>query len=363
MRRRCLGAALLAAPVALGAQTSFTLDAGAARMRFADSIEASALSLSPALRFAAPRASFQAQGNVSHLGDGWSNSGILDATVSTPARRGLSAELAGTAGGSAHSDGTRTGEVLAFARAVMARSGWGAYVGAGGGRSWDVAARSVRQGELGVWLVRDSLTLAAGLAPTSVDTVRYVDGTVTAVRSWGRVEGDASLGVRFGDRLPIVTGDRNVWGNVGVALWVTPTLALVARAGAYPVDYTQGFPGGQFVSLALRIRSAQPLRLRPASPVAGVTRFEVRGRGGNRTIRLYAPRATHVELMGDFTAWSAVSLASEGNGWWSVTLAIAPGTHQLNVRVDGTEWGVPPGLVELRDEFAGTVGLLVIPPQ
>jgi hypothetical protein len=32
----------------------------------------------------------------------------------------------------------------------------------------------------------------------------------------------------------------------------------------------------------------------------------------------------------------------------------------MNVRINGGEWTVPPGMLSMRDEFGGTVGLLVI---
>jgi hypothetical protein len=33
----------------------------------------------------------------------------------------------------------------------------------------------------------------------------------------------------------------------------------------------------------------------------------------------------------------------------------------MNVRVDGGTWVIPPGLLPLKDEFGGSVGLLVVP--
>jgi len=46
--------------------------------------------------------------------------------------------------------------------------------------------------------------------------------------------------------------------------------------------------------------------------------------------------------------------------WWSVTLPLKRGNYQMNVRVNGGQWLVPPGLLSMVDEFGGTVGLLVI---
>ncbi|MGE5100766.1 MAG: glycogen-binding domain-containing protein, partial [Deltaproteobacteria bacterium] len=73
-----------------------------------------------------------------------------------------------------------------------------------------------------------------------------------------------------------------------------------------------------------------------------------------------APSATAVELNGDFTHWQPVRLARGTDGWWTITLQIAPGTYQVNIRVDGGPWVAPPGLLTSTDEFGGIVGILRI---
>jgi hypothetical protein len=92
-----------------------------------------------------------------------------------------------------------------------------------------------------------------------------------------------------------------------------------------------------------------------------VPAFEVRSAGGGqRSIRVRAPDARRVELMGDFTQWQVVSLVRLPDGTWSVTLPLAPGTYRMNIRVDGGAWGVPPGVPALSDDFGGVVGVLNI---
>jgi len=41
-------------------------------------------------------------------------------------------------------------------------------------------------------------------------------------------------------------------------------------------------------------------------------------------------------------------------------MPIARGTHQINLRVNGGRWIVPPGLTPITDEFGGAVGLLIV---
>ncbi len=85
-----------------------------------------------------------------------------------------------------------------------------------------------------------------------------------------------------------------------------------------------------------------------------------RGVGDAVTLRVNAPDARSVEINGDFTNWIPAQLAPAGGGWWSSTFPIKSGKYQMNIRVNGGQWIVPPGLLSMVDEFGGTVGLLVI---
>jgi 1,4-alpha-glucan branching enzyme len=83
---------------------------------------------------------------------------------------------------------------------------------------------------------------------------------------------------------------------------------------------------------------------------------------GGWELRVQAPGARRVELNGDFTGWQPTALASSPGGSWTLTVPLAPGTYQVNLRIDDGPWMVPAGLLPLTDEFGGRVGLLVIPP-
>jgi hypothetical protein len=163
------------------------------------------------------------------------------------------------------------------------------------------------------------------------------------------------------------------WGNLTAVAPLTPRFALVVSGGTYPIDPTQGFPGGRFVSASVRIatrkiREAPPPQAERAQVEAGATGAALavrsfvaeRSRAGWVTLRVNAQRARLVEVSGDFTNWTPVSLERTSDGLWSTTLRINPGKYQMNLRLDGGNWLVPPGLLSMLDEFGGSVGLLII---
>jgi hypothetical protein len=212
--------------------------------------------------------------------------------------------------------------------------------------------------------------------------VRYTDvtGSLRWTTRWTSLDG--SLGVRGGAagaaaRTDIAPGARS-WGGVSGAVWVTPRVAAVAAAGSYPVDFTQGFPGGRYASLGLRIASlAAPHRERrttrtavaagrdgtgpaPGRGATGAASLAVRPVAGGWLVRVRAPGAARVELMGRFTDWEPTTLVPVADGWWETTAPIPAGVHRLNVRLDGGSWQVPAGLTAVADEFNGVVGILVV---
>ena len=369
-----LCAASTLAPGTVAAQrVATTLDLGGVKLRYADSVDAAAATLSPALSLTWSRASADVAGTLSQFDTGnWAVQGSLGAAVFVPAGRRLAGELAGSAGGSAHEDGERTGQGLAIGRAHFMKNTAGLWVGAGAGRVWDGDLwQGLRHVEGGGWVSFAGATALATVSPTAVgDTIRYTDAQLFVRWQLSRVELGGSAGWRSGSRLPTYGGGGTTWGNANAAVWVTSRIALVASGGSYPVDLTQGFPGGRYASLGLRLasrartpesgwtgRGAREL----AATRVGVTGFGANAvAGGQHTLRVRATSARMVEISGDFTGWQATRLAPAGNGWWSLTLPIAAGTHQVSIRVDGGEWVAPPGLVTVSDEFGGEAGLLLI---
>jgi hypothetical protein len=353
-----------------------TLDVGGVALRYADTLNAGAVTMTPRAIADWGRGIAEASGTYSQFASGgWSTQGVLSASLFTPTARGLVAELAGLAGGSSHNDGTRTGVVLANGRLHFMRTPGELFAGAGGGRTWvGGGSRSMILGEAGASTTLREVAVTLTVSPVAVaDSIRYTDAQVSL--SWTREKLDlgAVLGTRLGDQLTTLGGTARSWGSLSAVAWLKPQLALVASGGTYPIDPTQGFPGGRFVSASVRLatgRSRQSQSSRASQSQAAVPRGEealsvssfsaVRDRVGSVTLRANAPRAQLLEISGDFTNWVPVRLEPASGGWWTVRLPITPGKYQMNLRLDGGRWLVPPGLLSMRDEFGGSVGLLVV---
>jgi hypothetical protein len=359
--------AFLACAPSLGAQrTVSSVDVSGASVWYSDTIRAAGASVSPALRIDWSHGTLAASGDVSGLGGGnTSLQGTISPSLFTSASGPFFGELTASMGGSTHRDGTRTGQTIALARAYLAGDRRGAWIGGGAGATWDGAEwRGVRQGELGAWLDHEGVTTLATLSPVVVsDSIRYVD-LQTALRYPARnYELGVSVGVRSGASGPAVGGTSRAWGSASLLRWIAPRLAIVGSAGSYPVDLTQGFPGGRFLSLALRVVSRNSRSVdesRPPATTAGAAALDIVSAGNRRTFRLSAPQVRSVEITGDFTQWQPVALTRGSDGVWSVTLPIVRGTYQMNLRIDRGAWAPPPGLLTTRDEFGGVSGILTI---
>lgn len=362
-----------------GAQdVSAAIEAGAVKMRYADSVDATAAAFTPSLRIESGNATLGAAATYSQFSSGeWSGQGTIAGSIFTPRSGPLAGELAGFFGGSAHQDGGRTTQTLGIARLHLLGGAGGVWAGGGLGATWDGSVwRSVRQGEAGAWARISDSYITATFSPVVVDdSIRYSDSQLEYNMAGPRLELSATAGVRSGDRLPTLGGSGKSWGSARVTVWLTRSIGIVGSGGTYPVDFTQGFPGGRFVSLGLRLSSlrartsdaetraslitADPENARAAR--AGVRELRISSAGAdNRTITVDAVAKRSVEIAGDFTDWKPVSLTNDGSAQWSVSLPIGPGMHEINVRVDGGQWLVPPGLESSRDEFGGTVGMLIV---
>lgn len=360
---------------AFAQHTGASVDAGALNMRYADSVNANAFALSPSLWTESRLTSFTVNGTLSSFTDGgWSAQGAADGSLFTKHAGNFLGEFEGSAGGSSRNDGSRTGQLLGTLRLHAMKTNAGAWIGGGAGGAWDGSVwRSVRQGEAAAWTRFGYATAFASATPVMVDdSIRYTDAQLSASLNLPVIELSASGGFRNGSNLPTIGGNAKSWGNLSVTGWITSRIALVANAGTYPVDFTQGYPGGRFASLSLRlgqrrfppenasVRELEDLRSITSPVSSGGLKFDTRSVGDLRELRVHAQSAESVEVMGDFTDWKPVRFENSGPGLWKRSFRIPKGIHELNLRIDDGPWISPPGLPSQKDEFGGSVGVLII---
>jgi hypothetical protein len=358
-----------------GQRVESSVDLSGTNVWYADSLRSGGPSVNPSLRLGWAHATLNGSASVSRLAGATSAQGVIAPSVFSPSVGPFAVELTGAFGGSTHADGSRTGQGLGLVRAYVMNGSGGAWIGGGAGRTWDgVIWRGVRQGDAGLWLEHAGMTTLATVAPVVVqDTIRYTDLQAALRLPIGNYELGATAGTRTGATGAAVGGSSRVWASVSAVAWLTRNVAIVASGGSYPVDFTQGYPGGHFVSVAMRIAShggtettaSETAPVESMSKAAGsaaldVGSFEIRESRAGRELRVYAPSVRSVEINADFTRWEPLALKRGDDGWWSAVKTIAPGSYQVNLRIDGGAWIAPRGLLTARDEFGGTVGILTI---
>lgn len=190
-------------------------------------------------------------------------------------------------------------------------------------------------------------------------TTRWSDAEAALSWTSGRFAADLVLG----SRPAIDVFPRARWARFATTIQLASQFAFVAAVGAQPAQIALGIPPTHFATIALNVA---PPRRRPTSDVLHPTAtaaapFSVRrDDAGRYVLTLRMPAAHRVEVSGDFDGWEPIDLRETQPGMWSGTLAIAPGTYHMNVRVDGGRWSAPPGTTTVDDDFNGTVGIVVV---
>lgn len=230
----------------LRAQAWTTLDVGGASVRYGDSVRITATSVSPRIRFDEGALAGTAAGTIASVTQGgWTAQGAVDFSVLSGAVGPARVEIAAEAGGSLHDDATRTGQYLGRARLHIGTAARGVWAGAGAGKTWDASMwHPVTQADFGAWARIGHVQLVATVTPSAIgDSLRYTDAQGALRWSGGRVELAAGGGTRSGDA--IVRESSTTWGSASATFWFARHVALVAAGGTYPVDFTQGYPGGR----------------------------------------------------------------------------------------------------------------------
>lgn len=353
----------LAAVAARPAAAQWSLGAGAMTVEYAEVDPLGGAQFGPSFRLIRPTLFAEVGGNGARFGDGtWSADGGGVAAWRPLSFGGLEPELIGSVSGGG-ANGTDFTSSLGTQFRLHRPIGVGSlFVGGGGIWSSGVAGRQTTTSfEVGGTATFRGVEATATVAPSRVDGSRYTDLSIFLRR-----EGRLTLELSGGHR-SIQGSDPERWIGGSAELGIGGPLTLVASAGGFPSDMAQGFPGGRYLTLGMRVggrhRSALPMRDAPRIarplPWPGAS-LAVRDLGdGRRRLIVAAPGAQRVEVAGDFSDWEPVALTRDGR-LWKAELPLPPGIHKLNIRIDGGAWRVPPGAVPSADEFGGEVGLLTV---
>ena len=369
----------------------------------------SAFAFTPSVRFANRRLAASARASA-WLGSDEFQLGNAAAAFEayTPLLYGVRAEVLANATRLFQDPGIQNDQLDAEGRLHYMRQRGGVWLGSGVARPLRVAAVSnVNVSSGGIWTKLGATTLRGSVtsffftkvapltdttdngstvcptrfeapsAPTASASLTAVEQSVSAgCRHQSRltdIEGSVHWehrlmeitvhgGQRFGDPLD-VTSESRQWASMQAAVWITSQLAAVAGGGREPAQPTRGLPARSYGALGLMLaywpipRGIVPVE----TPASLVHAFEIRPAGTDlQRLTARIGGVETVEIMGDFTDWTAVPLIRRGRDLWELLVPMNTGVHQINLRIDGGQWIAPPGVPTMRDGFNGEVGVLVI---
>jgi hypothetical protein len=378
----------------LSAQLVSRLEAGAVSSSTAGLVPASAISLTPDLRYSGHALDFSARGSAWLNGSAWQ---LADADVSgswsSPVVHHLGAQLVANASRAYYDPVNQNEQIEARARVhlVFSQQG-GLWLESGVARPWRVAVvSSVDVAGAGAWAQVGGATLTGtytNFAFTRLASATDSTGTLQSCTAqannsgclrqshfsdvqgsvhWEKafLELSAQSGYRFGDAAD-VTPDSRRWASASAVIWFASDVALVVGGGRQPSNPARGLPARNYANLGVMF-SAWPSPTAGAVPIearaSAISRFDIAQAGLSlERVQVHIAGVQNVEVMGDFTDWQPVEMVQRGRDLWEALLPIGPGVHQLNVRVDGGKWLPPPGTPTMRDGFNGEVGVLVMHP-
>lgn len=408
-------ALLVPAPRELAAQIVSKLEAGQYSVSDGE-LPMSALRVAPTVQFEFPHATFKVRGSAFlseqslQLADG-----IVSGTFTSPTVYGVRAEMIGNASRAVDDRSLGNDQVDVQTRVhLLFRQHGGIWLGGGVARPWRVAVvSSADVTDAGAWAkvgdaarklgtatftatftnfsftkvasVHDDASAAVScatgtLAPsTSVGMRPLFNETVSSSvcerqSRFGDLEGSihwdlgaleltAQAGHRFGNSYD-VTADSRRWTSATATLWLTDRVAFVGGGGRQPALPLRGIPSRSYGMAGLEIaywplsKNSVPVSL---PHTALVKSFELRaGVSGMQRIVIRVGGVETVDVMGDFSDWSPLTLVRHGRDTWELSIPMSPGTHQINVRVDNGPWMAPPNLPTMHDSFGGDVGLMVV---
>jgi hypothetical protein len=376
----------------------------------------SAFLFAPTVQFDLPHAKLSAHGSAFlseqqvQLADG-----IVSGTFTSPTVYGVRAEMIGNASRAVDDRSLGTDQVDVQTRVhVLFREHGGMWLGGGVARPWRVAViSSADVTDVGAWgkigeptakfgvatltttftgfsftkaaSVADSASssVSCSAAPTGVSATvvmralfsetpaagvcerqsRFNDLEGSLRWEWGAMELAAQTGYRFGDANDVAPDSRR-WGSATATVWVSDRVAFIGGGGRQPALPLRGLPARSFGMAGLELayspvsRAGVPVSI-PHTVL--VKSFELRpATSGMHKIVIHVGGVETVDVMGDFSDWSPLTLVRRGRDLWELSMPMAPGVHQINVRVDGGPWMAPPGIPTVHDTFGGDVGMIVV---
>ena len=371
------------------AQIASTLQAGALVTSRDGELPVSMMSVTPDVRFDLPLVSLAARGSAWLNGQQWQVAdGSFSTTVLSPTFHGFRAELLGNASRAFFEQSIGDDDFSAQARlhAVIGDRG-GAWVGGAtvSGTYTNFLFTKVLPA------TRDSMSstvtcgtrsdpLPASPAPMRLDIAGEIpDASAPSCRRYshfsdlegtihwaaGLVELQGQAGYRFGNANDVMPDSRH-WAAASATLWVSSRLAAVIGGGRIPANPARGLPARNYANFGMMLAYAPiPHRSVPVpSRSPAVQMFEARtNQQGMQRIVVKVGSVESVDIMGDFSDWQPITLVRRGRDLWELSVPMAAGIHQVNIRVDGGPWVAPPGLPATRDSFGGETGILVVEPQ
>lgn len=373
-------------PGGAGAQAPVrSRDASLAVVRYENGLTASALTLYDAVVVADERASRSGNSLVSIFHDGrvslqgWLEGARRSAAIPvTPRLAPLFSALRGevllNAATTIQSGYMPTAALTGRARVRFERTDQGAHAEAAVARAFDGRLwQTVVMGEARAWWRRGDLLGSVRAAPMQLG-IGDVLGDFEGQLEWSGRRGavSASLGARLGEALRGTTA----WGGVALTWPVWYDAWVTASAGSYAADLVQNLPAGRYLSVSLRLPNGRLPAFRPPppppppppprTPDLPVTHRLALVIGpaldstGIREVKVWAPGAQRVELLADFVDWIPAPLIRQPGGAWQGYYRIPAGLHRVNLRLDGAELDAPVNWRLERDEFLGTVALVIV---
>jgi hypothetical protein len=409
-------ALLVPAQRELAAQIVSKLEAG--QYTVSDgSLPSSVLRLAPFVQLQTPYATIKARGSAFvseqalQLADG-----IVSGTFTSPTVYGVRAEMIGNASRAIDDRSLGTDQVDVQTRVhLLYHQRAGMWFGGGVARPWRVAViSSADVTDLGAWAKVGDATRLLGVATFTATFTNFSFTKVASVHDsgsaslscaglavaapsqnmsmaalfaeapgstacerqsrfgdlegtlhWdlGALELTAQAGRRFGDSYD-VTQDSRRWSAATATMWLTDRIAVVAGGGRQPALPLRGLPARNYAMGGLELaywplaKTSVPVSL-PHAPLVRSFEYHAAATGMQRIIIRVGGVET-VDVMGDFSDWSPLTLVRRGRDLWELSIPMSPGMHQINVRVDGGQWTAPPNMPTMRDSFNGEVGLMVV---